>query len=113
MKNFALLLLSMAILPFTAHTHPQPPTIEATVYATRLQTLVLPGIAGTSYYFTDAQDSGGTNYLLILPSDCPVRAGEKITIVFDEVRYVVYNGAKYFDYMGVYKMKVKNAGNNE
>ena len=107
MKNFALLLLSMAILPFTAHTHSKPPTVEATVYATRLQTLVLPGIAGSSYYFTDAQDDNGTNYLLILPSDCPVRAGEKITIVFDEVRYVLHNGAKYFDYLGVYKMKVK------
>ena len=113
MKNFALLILAMAILPFTAHTKPQPPQVEATVYATRLQTLVLPGIAGTSYYFTDAQDNNGTNYLLILPSDCPVRAGEKITIVFDEVRYITYNGAKYFDYMPAYKMKVKNAGNNE
>ena len=107
MKNFALLLMAMAILPFTAHTTPQPPTVEATVYATRLQTLVLPGIAGTSYYFADAQDNNGTNYLLILPSDCPVRAGEKSTIVFDEVRYITYNGAKYFDYLGVYKMKVK------
>ena len=113
MKNFALLLMAIAILPFTAHTTPQPPTIEATVYATRLQTLVLPGIAGSSYYFADAQDNNGTNYLLILPSDCPVRAGERITIVFDEVRYIVYNGAKYFDYMPAYKMKVKNAGNNE
>jgi len=107
MKNFALLLLSMAILPFTAHTHPKPPQVEATVYATRLQTLILPGIAGSSYYFADAQDNNGTNYLLILPSDCPVKAGERITIVFDEVRYIVYNGAKYFDYLGVYKMKVK------
>ena len=113
MKNFALLILAMAILPFTAHTKPQPPTIDATVYATRLQTLVLPGIAGSSYYVADAQDNNGTNYLLILPSDCPVKAGEKITIVFDEVRYIVYNGAKYFDYMPAYKMKVKNAGNNE
>ena len=107
MKNFALLILAMAILPFTAHTTPQPPTIEATVYATRLQTLVLPGIAGTSYYFTDAQDNNGTNYLLILPADCQVKAGERITIVFDEVRYITYNGAKYFDYMPAYKMKVK------
>jgi len=107
MKNFALLLMAMAILPFTAHTNPKPPQVEATVYATRLQTLVLPGIAGSSYYFTDAQDDNGTNYLLILPSDCPVRAGERITIVFDEVRYITYNGAKYFDYLGVYKMKVK------
>ena len=110
MKNFALLILAMAILPFTAHTTPKPPTVEATVYATRLQTLLLPGIAGSSYYFTDAQDDNGTNYLLILPSDCPVRAGEKITIVFDEVRYITYNGAKYFDYMGAYKLKVKAAG---
>ena len=110
MKNFALLILAMAILPFTAHTHAKPPTVEATVYATRLQTLVLPGIAGTSYYFTDAQNDNGQNYLLILPSDCPVRAGEKITIVMDEVRYILHNGAKYFDYMPAYKMKVKNAG---
>jgi len=107
MKNFALLILAMVVLPFTAHTHAKPPQVEATVYATRLQTLVLPGIAGSSYYFADAQDNNGTNYLLILPSDCPVRAGERITIVFDEVRYIVYNGAKYFDYLGVYKMKVK------
>ena len=113
MKNFALLILAMVVLPFTAHTMPQPPTVEATVYATRLQTLVLPGIAGSSYYFADAQDGNGTNYLLILPADCPVRAGERITIVFDEVRYITYNGAKYFDYMPAYKMKVKNAGNNE
>lgn len=112
MKNFALLIISMALLPFTAQAT-KPPTVEATVYSTRLQTLVLPGIAGSSYYFTDAQDSNGTNYLLILPSDCPVKAGERITIVFDEVRYIVYNGAKYFDYMPAYKMKVKNAGNNE
>lgn len=107
MKNFALLIMAMAMLPFTAHTHPKPPQVEATVYATRLQTLVLPGIAGSSYYFADAQDNNGTNYLLILPSDCPVRAGEKITIVMDEVRYVLHNGARYFDYLGVYKMKVK------
>ena len=107
MKNFALLILAMAILPFTAHTHPKPPQVEATVYASRLQTLVLPGIAGTSYYFADAQDNNGTNYLLILPADCPVKAGEKITIVFDDVRYITYNGAKYFDYMPAYKMKVK------
>jgi hypothetical protein len=106
MKNLALFLLSMALLPFTAHAT-QPPTVEVTVYSTRLQTLVLPGIAGSSYYFTDAQDDNGVNYVLILPSDCPVKAGEKITIVADEVRYVLYRGAKYYDYMGAYKMKVK------
>ena len=107
MKNIALFLLSMALMPFTAHATRKAPAIEATVYSTRLQTLVLPGIAGTSWYFTDAQDNDGVNYVLILPSDCPVKAGERITIVADEVRYIVYKGAKYFDYFGVYKMKVK------
>lgn len=84
-----------------------PPRIEAVVHSSRLMYTLLPGVAGAEWYHVEAISKDGDTYTLLLPGEAKPRAGQNITIVQDEVRYVVYNQAEYFDYMGMYKRKVK------
>ena len=76
----------------------EPPTTEAVVQSSQFVTLRLQGIGGDGYFRTEAKDSNGNMYRLLLPSEAQPRAGQRITIVHDGLPYVLIAGAKYFDY---------------
>ncbi len=76
----------------------EPPTTEATIQSSQLVTLRLQGIGGDGYFRTEAKDSNGNTYRLLLPSEAQPRAGQKVTIVHDGLPYVVIQGARFYDY---------------
>ena len=88
-----------------------PPRIQAVVHSSRLMYTLLPGIAGAEWYYTEAISKDGDTYTLLLPGEAKPRAGNAITIVQDEVRFVVYDGKEFFDYLGMYKRRVKAQDN--
>lgn len=102
---FLLLWLPLAVKAST------PPRIEAVVHSSRLMITLLPGVAGAEWYHVEAISKDGDTYTLLLPGESKPRAGQSITIVQDEVRYVVYGEKEYFDYLGMYKRRVKDNTN--
>lgn len=84
----------------------QPPRhIRAQVQAARLVNTVLPGIGGNTYYFTVLEDFEGSTHLMLF-ARC-IKAGESVTIVRDALPYVIHNEERAYDYLQVYKDKVK------
>ena len=80
----------------------KPTSAEATVCRVCIVKITIPHIPGDSYYSIDVKADKGSMYSLLLPcgffEKCPVEVGQRVTIVFDKIWYIVSKGFKFYDY---------------
>lgn len=89
----------------------KPTSIEATVLRINIVKITMPDISGDDlYYSVDLKTDNNNMYSILLPSSfsaCPVEVGQRVTIVLDEILYIVSKGFKFYDYTHYMKLSHK------
>ena len=78
-----------------------PPSIEITICRVQVEKITIPRISCNKYFAIDAKANNGSSYSLLLPSNSeysPIEVGDRVTIVLDDVWYIIHKGVRFYDY---------------